>query len=101
MNPLLPPLDYLSTKTCRQEYLLTRLNRARNLAKEMGELLEQWVQEAALALLADWLKAYGLRPPASSRRAPILPANALPARAAGARETHRRPARPRRPQIGN
>jgi hypothetical protein len=100
MNPLLPPLDYLSTETCRQQYLLSRMNRARNLAKEVGELLEQWVQEAALALLADWLRTYGIRRPASPRRAPVLPSHALPARVTATRENHRRPARPRRPAIG-
>lgn len=96
MTLMLPPLDYLSGESCRQEYLLSRLNRARNLAKEVGELLEQWVQEAALALLADWIRTYGIQPQAPARGSSLVPPHALPAKGSGSREPHRRPARPRR-----
>jgi hypothetical protein len=92
----LPPIEYLSTESCRQNFQLSRLNRARNLSKEIGDLIEEWVEEAALALLADWVRLYGPRLPVSRGGGPAVPANALSARADARQELRRKQSRSRR-----
>jgi hypothetical protein len=52
-----PPWDYLSnaSPTSLQSFELSRLNHAANLRREIGVLLDQWLDETAQALLARWL----------------------------------------------
>jgi hypothetical protein len=38
-----------------QSYELTRLSHAANLRKEIGALLDQWLEENASAMVARWL----------------------------------------------
>jgi hypothetical protein len=38
-----------------QSYELSRLSHAANLRKEIGELLDEWLDENACAMLARWL----------------------------------------------
>jgi hypothetical protein len=38
-----------------QSYELSRLNLSANLRSEMAQLLDQWVEESASAMLARWL----------------------------------------------
>jgi hypothetical protein len=38
-----------------QSYELSRLSHAANLRKEIGALLDQWMEESAAAMLARWL----------------------------------------------
>jgi hypothetical protein len=50
-------LKYLETASDRslESYEMSRLNHASNLRKEIGELIDQWMDESAAALLARWL----------------------------------------------
>jgi hypothetical protein len=52
-----PPWDFLlsASRTSLQSYELTRLSHAANLRKEIGTLLDQWLDENAYAMLARWL----------------------------------------------
>lgn len=52
-----PPWDFLlsASRTSLQSYELTRLSHAANLRKEIGILLDQWLDENACAMLARWL----------------------------------------------
>jgi hypothetical protein len=52
-----PPWEFLlsASKNSLQSYELTRLAHASNLRKEMGALLDQWLEENAAAMLARWL----------------------------------------------
>ena len=54
---IVPPLDYLrqASPTSLQSFELSRLNHAANLRREIGALLDQWIQETSEALLARWL----------------------------------------------
>lgn len=58
-----PPWNYLceASVTSLQSYELSRLNHAANLRKQIGALLEQWVEENTSALLARWLLEQGER----------------------------------------
>lgn len=49
-----PPWDFLlsASRTSLQSYELTRLSHAANLRKEIGTLLDQWLEENACAMLA-------------------------------------------------
>lgn len=54
-----PPWDYLreaSTPSLRS-FELSRLNHAANLRKEIGALIDQWLEETASALLARCMLA--------------------------------------------
>jgi hypothetical protein len=55
-----PPWDFLlsASRTSLQSYELTRLSHAANLRKEIGALLDQWMDENACAMLARWLMEY-------------------------------------------
>jgi hypothetical protein len=52
-----PPWEFLLTasRNTLQSYELSRLGHASNLRKEIGELLDQWLDENASAMLARWL----------------------------------------------
>ena len=53
-----PPWDYLhqASGPSLESFELSRLNHAANLRKEIAVLLEQWIEEAAEALLARWVR---------------------------------------------
>ena len=57
LNPTQPPWEFLlsASKNSLQSYELTRLSHAANLRKEIGTLLDQWLEENASAMLARWL----------------------------------------------
>lgn len=52
-----PPWEFLlsASRNSLQSYELTCLSRAANLRKEVGALLNQWLEESAKAMLARWL----------------------------------------------
>lgn len=55
-----PPWEFLcgASAFSLRSYELSRLNHAANLRKEIGRLLDQWLEENACALLARWLVEY-------------------------------------------
>jgi len=52
-----PPWTYLSSASAAslQSFELSRLNHAANLRREIGTLLDQWLEETTQAMLARWL----------------------------------------------
>ncbi|HTQ61973.1 MAG TPA: hypothetical protein VMI32_17245 [Candidatus Solibacter sp.] len=52
-----PPWEFLlsASRNSLQSFELSRLEHAANLRKEIGALLNQWVDESAAAMLARWL----------------------------------------------
>jgi len=52
-----PPWEFLlsASLTSLQSYELSRLTHAANLRKEIGQLLDSWLDENAAAMLARWL----------------------------------------------
>jgi hypothetical protein len=52
-----PPWEFLLTasRNTLQSYEFSRLNLAANLRKEIGSLLDQWMEENSAAMLARWL----------------------------------------------
>lgn len=52
-----PPWEFLlsASRNSLQSYELTRLSHASNLRKEIGTLLDQWLEENASAMVARWL----------------------------------------------
>ncbi|HEX8871507.1 MAG TPA: hypothetical protein VF758_02000 [Candidatus Acidoferrum sp.] len=52
-----PPWEFLLTasRNTLQSYELPRLGHASNLRKEIGALLDQWLEENASAMLVRWL----------------------------------------------
>ena len=52
-----PPWEFLlsASRNSLQSFELSRLAHAANLRKEIGALLDQWLDENAAALLARWL----------------------------------------------
>jgi len=63
-----PPWEFLlsASRNSLQSYELTRLSHASNLRKEIGALLDQWLEENASAMVARWLMEQRERPPAGS-----------------------------------
>ena len=57
LNPTQPPWEFLlaASKNSLQSYELTRLSHAANLRKEIGTLLDQYLEENSSAMLARWL----------------------------------------------
>jgi hypothetical protein len=51
---IVPAIDYLreASSTSLQSFELARLNHAANLRREIGALMDQWIQETSEALLA-------------------------------------------------
>ena len=70
-----PPWDFLheASSPSLQSFELSRLNHAANLRKEIAALLEQWIEEAAEALLARWLREDHKLPQQPNQRINILP----------------------------
>jgi hypothetical protein len=54
----IPPWDYLHQASIPslESYELSRLNHAANARREIGALIEQWVEDMAHALLAQWVR---------------------------------------------
>jgi hypothetical protein len=52
-----PPWDFLrqASNSSLQSFELSRLNNAANLRREIGHLMDQWLEETAQAMLARWL----------------------------------------------
>ena len=52
-----PPWEFLLTasRNSLQSYELTRLSHAANLRKEIGTLMDQWLEENSSAAVARWL----------------------------------------------
>jgi hypothetical protein len=52
-----PPWEFLlsASKNSLQSYELSRLSHAANLRKEIGQLLDSWLEENSAAMLARWL----------------------------------------------
>jgi hypothetical protein len=64
-----PPWEFLlsASKNSLQSYELSRLSHAANLRKEIGQLLDSWLEENSSAMLARWLmeQPRECRPPTS------------------------------------
>jgi len=61
-----------------QSYELSRLSHAANLRKEIGALLDLWMEKNSAAILARWLMEQRERPPQGQQDAPhaeTLPGN--------------------------
>lgn len=69
--PTQPPWEFLlsASRNSLQSYELSRLSHAANLRKEIGALLDQWMEENACAMLARWLIEQRERPPRVSEHA--------------------------------
>ncbi|HLK02925.1 MAG TPA: hypothetical protein VKT53_00690 [Candidatus Acidoferrum sp.] len=50
-----------ASRNSLQSYELSRLGHAANLRKEVGPMLDQWVEELAAAMLARWLMEHQAR----------------------------------------
>ena len=52
-----PPWEFLlaASRNSLQSYELSRLSHAANLRKEIGALLDEWLEENACAMVARWL----------------------------------------------
>lgn len=76
-----PPWDYLheASISSLESFELSRLNHAANLRKEIAALLEQWIEEAAEALLARWLRESHKSTQEASQPLDILPEICNPA----------------------
>jgi hypothetical protein len=63
-----PPWEFLlsASRNSLHSYELSRLGHSANLRKEIGALLDQWLEENACAMLARWLIEQRERPPRSS-----------------------------------
>jgi len=59
-----PPWEFLlsASRNSLQSYELSRLSHAANLRKEIGQLLDSWLEENAAAMLARWLIEHSERP---------------------------------------
>ena len=59
-----PPWEFLlsASRNSLQSYELSRLSHAANLRKEIGALLDQWMQENSSAMLARWLMEHREHP---------------------------------------
>jgi hypothetical protein len=78
--PTEPPWEFLlsASRNSLQSYELSRLSHAANLRKEIGALLDQWIEENACAMLARWLLKQQERSPRASEQTPgqeLLPSN--------------------------
>ena len=51
-----------ASRNSLQSYELSRLSHAANLRKEIGALLDLWMEENSAAMLARWLMEQGERP---------------------------------------
>lgn len=55
------PLEYLleCSKSSLNSFLLAQLNKSANSRKELKEIMSEWIEARALALLAEWLMNHG------------------------------------------
>ena len=53
-----PPWDYLHDASIPslESFELSRLNHAANIRREIGALIDQWIEDTAQALLAQWVR---------------------------------------------
>ncbi len=67
-----PPWEFLlaASRNSLQSYELSRLSHAANLRKEIGALLDEWLDENACAMLARWLIENRERPLGDRKPAP-------------------------------
>jgi len=67
-----PPWEFLlaASRNSLQSYELSRLSHASNLRKEIGALLDQWMEENSAAMLARWLMEQRERPAPVQEDAP-------------------------------
>jgi len=81
-----PPWEFLlsASRNSLQSYELSRLGHAANLRKEIGQLLDSWLEENASAMLARWLMEQRER----RSEPPETPAGAEPRPAHGPNGTH-------------
>ena len=58
-----PPWEFLlsASRNSLQNYELSRLSHVANLRKEIGALLDLWIEENSAAMLARWLMDHGER----------------------------------------
>ena len=75
-----PPWEFLlsASRNSLQSYELSRLSHAANLRKEIGQLLDSWLEENAAAMLARWLmekREHPLRVPDTQTLAETKPVN--------------------------
>jgi hypothetical protein len=75
-----PPWDFLheASNPSLESFELSRLNHTANLRKEIAALLEQWIAEAAEALLARWVREDRKLLPHSDDPVELLPQTELP-----------------------
>ena len=67
-----PPRESLlsASHNSLQSFELSRLNHAANLRKEIGALLDLWIEESSAALLARWLMEQRERPEQAHEEVP-------------------------------
>jgi hypothetical protein len=67
-----PPWEFLlsASRNSLQSYELSRLSHAANLRKEIGALLDLWMEENSAAMLARWLMEQQERPQQPPEDAP-------------------------------
>jgi len=53
-----PPWDYLhdASDPSLESFALSRLNHAANIRREIEALIDQWIEDTAQALLAQWVR---------------------------------------------
>jgi hypothetical protein len=53
-----PPWDYLhdASSPSLESFALSRLNHAANIRREIEALIDQWIEDTAQALLAQWVR---------------------------------------------
>ena len=73
-----PPWEFLlsASRNSLQSFELSRLSHAANLRKEIGALLDLWMEENSAAMLARWLMEQRERPQQTSKD--TLAAESLP-----------------------
>ena len=67
-----PPWEFLlsASRNSLQSYELSRLSHAANLRKEIGALLDLWMEENSAAMLARWLMEQRESPPQAHEATP-------------------------------
>ena len=75
MGQLTPPLEYLldCSRESLRDFRLARLNASANTRRDLRELLDRWIEEAVLALLAEWFETHGEELIIRAAESPSLP----------------------------